>query len=145
MPETKATASQMSEVPLRYGVLLFPQFEVLDVFGPLEALNTIVRLENFPHRDKLSLEVLAKDFQPVSSGPINPANKKSFNPKVAQSITPTHTLKEAPDIDVLLVPGGYGTGPKTETGAVPDVSTEIEYIESTFPKLQYLISTSSTL
>ena len=144
MAHMRGGAHSAASAPLRYGLVLFPQFEVLDVFGPLEALNTIVRIDNFPYKDDLSLVILAETLDPVSSGPI-PQDPKPFNPKVAQSIVPTHTFEDAPDVDVLLVPGGYGTGPQTASGYVPNVDAVIRYIKATFPKLQYLISKYSML
>lgn len=109
------------------------------MFGPLECLNTLVRLENFKHKQDLSLTVLARSLKVVSSGPI-PADPKPFNVNIAQSVQPTHTLDNAPDIDVLLVPGGYGTGPHTMSGFAPDVSEEVAFIANVFPRLKYLIS-----
>jgi transcriptional regulator GlxA family with amidase domain len=50
-----------------------------------------------------------------------------------QSVVPTHTLKDAPDLDVLIIPGGLGT-------RALDLNNAIDYIATTYPKLQYLIS-----
>lgn len=79
--------------------------------------------------------LLSPTLDPVSTRPRSP----SMNPKNStfpQSVVPTHTLKDAPDIDVLLVPGGRGT-------RAPDLNTTIKYIAATYPQLQYLITICS--
>ena len=115
---------------------------MLDVFGPLECLNQIVRLTGFEDRKDLSLVILAKTERPVSSGPIK-GDHDPFNVHVAQSIVPTHTFSNAQNnIDVLLVPGGCGTGPQMDSSFKPDVSAEVAFIAKVFPRLKYLISES---
>jgi putative intracellular protease/amidase len=125
--------------PTRYGLLLFPQWEVLDVFGPIEALNTLPRLDTFPLKDELDMAIIAESMEPMTSGPIK-GDKKPFNPRIAQTVNPTHTFDNAPDIDVLLVPGGWGAGPTTRSGFEPNVDKVVKYIKDAFPRLQYLIS-----
>jgi putative intracellular protease/amidase len=129
---------------LRYGLVLFPQFEVLDVFGPIEALNVLPRLQTFPWADKLDLAIIAETMDPVTSGPVK-GDKNPFNPKIAQSVVPTHTFDNAPEVDVLLVPGGWGAGPATRSGFKPDVTAVVKYISSVFDKLQYLVSKLSSV
>jgi putative intracellular protease/amidase len=70
------------------GTLLFPDFELLDVFGPLEIFGTL--------RDDYRLALVAERSGPVASrqGP--------------QAVAET-SLADAPDFDVLLIPGGRGT------------------------------------
>jgi len=123
------------EPPLRFGAELFPQFEVLDLFGPLENLDMLVRLDDFPYKDSLSLAMLAETLDPVSSGSVKDApHSFTFNPKVAQSIVPTHTFADAPEIDVLIIPGGYRTVQESAKRPV------IEYLQKVFPTLKSLFS-----
>jgi putative intracellular protease/amidase len=130
----------MSDPPLSYALLLFPQFEVLDVFGPLEALNTLIRIPTFPHSSTLSLSIIAKTLDPVSCGPIS-GDPKPFNASIAQSVVPTHTFDNASgEIDVLVIPGGFGTGPMTRSGFRPDVDAEVAWIREVFPGVKYVVS-----
>ena len=107
-------------------MLLFPAFESLDVFGPLDALQMLSR------QYQMDLALISQTMDQVSTRPRSP----SMNPKNStffQSVAPTHTLNNAPDLDVLIVPGGLGT-------RAPDLNSTIEYIATTYPKLQYLIT-----
>ena len=107
-------------------MILFPAFETLDVFGPLDALQILSR------QYKMDLALLSPTLDPVSTR----ARAPSMNPKNStffQSIVPTHTLKDAPDLDVLIIPGGLGA-------RAPDLNTTIAYIAATYPKLQYLVT-----
>jgi len=70
------------------GVLLFDQFELLDVFGPLEMLGM--------RDDEFAIRLVAEQAAPVAStqGP--------------RSVIDDHFADDRP-YDVLLVPGGRGT------------------------------------
>ena len=57
--------------PKRYGMLLFPAFQALDVFGPLDALNILSR------EFELHLAMIAVTLGPVSTR----ARSSSMNPK----------------------------------------------------------------
>ncbi|KAI9826841.1 MAG: hypothetical protein M1832_005780 [Thelocarpon impressellum] len=114
-------------VPQRYGIILFQAFESLDVFGPLDALQMLSR------QYKLDLALIsATTLEPVTTEPrvpsMNPKNSSFF-----QRVVPTHTLADAPPLDVLFVPGGLGT-------RAPDLNATVAYIQATYPRLQYLIS-----
>lgn len=70
------------------GVLLFPQFEILDVFGPLELFS------NLPDRFKIILI----------------AEKKGLVAATTDiSVNATADLTNTPQLDILLIPGGLGT------------------------------------
>src|SRR5512139_2684949 len=72
------------------GVLLFPGFELLDVFGPLEAFGN--RLAK-PHFEML---LAAERLGPVES---------AQGPKALAEAA----LDDAGRLDLILVPGGIGT------------------------------------
>ena len=105
-----------------FGVILYPRFEVLDVFGPLEALNQLTRL---PGYDNLSLVIIADTLDPVSSA-------TPFNAHFEQTVVPTHTFDDAPHLDVLLVPGGILKDHDTQPA--------VDFIRARYPELQYLIT-----
>jgi transcriptional regulator GlxA family with amidase domain len=70
------------------GVLIFPDYELLDVFGPLEMFGHLP--------DKIKIVLIAE-----KSGPV----KSYQGPSVLADVS----LEDAPSIDFLLVPGGLGT------------------------------------
>jgi putative intracellular protease/amidase len=78
------------------GVVLFPGFELLDVFGPLEA---------FGHVPEMTIELLAERAGPVASaqGPSAHAD---------------HSFTDAPRLDLILVPGGIGTRTEVDNTAL---------------------------
>lgn len=70
------------------GVLLFPEFELLDVFGPLEAFGQA--------RDWFRVVTVAEQAGAVAS---------AQGPRALAD----HGLDDCPPLDILLVPGGMGT------------------------------------
>ncbi|KAL4885464.1 class I glutamine amidotransferase-like protein [Aspergillus karnatakaensis] len=113
--------------PTTYGILLFPAFEMLDIYGPLEALSLLAL------RTHLNLHVIAETLDPVSPAPKPSANR--FNSSFYPPMIPTHTFATAPDLDVLLVPGGVGTAYYGES-----LNRTIAYIAAAYPKVQYLLT-----
>lgn len=81
------------------GVVLFPGFELLDVFGPVEA---------FAHR------LLQDHFRVVTvaerPGPVESAQ--------GQRAVADHGFADCPQLDLLLVPGGMGTRREVENAAL---------------------------
>jgi cyclohexyl-isocyanide hydratase len=82
----ESTAFEQS-TPLNVGMLLYPNFTLLDLAGPHAALG----MHGKTH-------LLWKTMDPVWTD-------------TGISINPTTTFEEAPaDLDVVFVPGGHGTG-----------------------------------
>jgi cyclohexyl-isocyanide hydratase len=73
-------------VHLNIGSLIFEDLDQIDLTGPFEVLS---RIPNATHR------IYAKSIEPVRD-------------LMGLSITPDATLKEAPQLDILHVPGGRG-------------------------------------
>ncbi|KAK7700889.1 hypothetical protein SLS57_011936 [Botryosphaeria dothidea] len=117
-----------AKVPVNFGMLLFPAFQALDVFGPLDALNIL------SWQQPMNLYLISDTLDPVSTKPIS-ASMNKLNSNFSQSIVPTHTHATAPPLDVLLVPGGLGT-----RAPASDLAATIAYINTTFPSLQHLIT-----
>ncbi|KAL4783424.1 class I glutamine amidotransferase-like protein [Aspergillus varians] len=113
--------------PETYGVLLFHAFEMLDVYSPLEALSLLAL------RTERDLYLIAEILDPVTPAPRPPttAHNSSFYP----AVNPTHIFSNAPDLDVLIIPGGLGPG---YTG--PNLTRTIDFISTTYPNLQYVIT-----
>jgi transcriptional regulator GlxA family with amidase domain len=82
----------------RVGILLFPDVEVLDFCGPFEVFS-VTRLDEALRREAPSpFEVVLVAETPapiVTTG--------------GMKVIPDHTLGDCPHLDVLVVPGGWGT------------------------------------
>ncbi|KFX97997.1 hypothetical protein O988_04593 [Pseudogymnoascus sp. VKM F-3808] len=123
-----ADNSKHRPLPSSFGILLFPAFEALDVFGPLDALNL------FSAQRQLKLALIAPNLDPVSTAPRSAA-MNPFNSTFSESIVPTHTFDTAPPLDVLLIPGGIGT-----RSPDPFFDEHLAFIRHQFPKVRYLIT-----
>lgn len=84
------TTNEPPEAPRTVGVILFDRFQLLDVFGPLEMLGALP--------DHFRLLLIGPEGGPVAS---------SFGPRSDLD----RTYADAPDFDVLFIPGGMGTRP----------------------------------
>jgi len=82
----------------RVGIVIFPDVEVLDFCGPFEVFS-VTRLNEERRREELSpFEVLLVAERPepvVATGGLR--------------VLPDVTLETCPALDVLVVPGGWGT------------------------------------
>jgi transcriptional regulator GlxA family with amidase domain len=120
--------------PKSIGLLLFQDFEALDVFGPINCLNALSR--DFP----LNLSIITHSLTPTNTYPTEPG---PHNSNFTQAIVPTHTFDNPPeDLEVLFVPGGLGMYLDTQA-----VKEAVEFIKRVYPKLKYLntICTGSEL
>lgn len=95
------------------GALLFPDFELLDIFGPLEMFGML--------SDHFEIVMLAETTQPVASaqGPRSVVDR---------------TFADDADVDILLLPGGRGTRREAENPVL------LEYLRTLYPQLDYLAS-----
>jgi putative intracellular protease/amidase len=85
----------MRDTPRRLGAIVYPGFEMLDLFGPLEMFSLL-------GETGLCIEIVAERSGPVAAalgdaGPLGPR------------VVAGHDFGDAPDLDLLLVPGGIGT------------------------------------
>ena len=87
--------------PWNVGILIFDQVEVLDFAGPFEVFS---RTRVDPRREALRTEegapfrlfTVAKTTAPVTA-------------TGGLRVVPQHAFADAPRIDLLVVPGGFGT------------------------------------
>jgi transcriptional regulator GlxA family with amidase domain len=95
------------------GALLFPGFELLDMFGPLEMLGVL--------RDHVEIVTLAETREPVPSaqGPRSVIERD---------------FETAGDLDILLVPGGRGTRWEVTNAAT------LGFLRAVYPRLEILAS-----
>lgn len=99
-----ATAQEKKEMKtdgqMTLGVLLYPGFEVLDVFGPVEMFL------NVPNDQLRVVMVAEKAGEAVQAGTV--ADQGTYTgPKVLAD----YGYDDAPHLDLILVPGGIGTFP----------------------------------
>jgi putative intracellular protease/amidase len=136
-------AAKDSQLPTHFALVVFPHFEVLDAFGPTEVLHCLGHPLVYPDSSKISLSIIGPELAPISSGPAegDPSPLKS---RVAQTIVPTHTFDDPPkNIDVLIVPGGFGAGPKALFGGDWEpAGTErvVQFLREQYPTLKHLLS-----
>jgi hypothetical protein len=142
-PATMANQTP-SNLPTHFALVVYPQFEVLDAFGPTEVVHAIGHpMVNPKNAANVKLSIIGPSLEPVSTGPAegDPLPVKS---KVAQTIVPTHTFDDPPkDVDVLIVPGGFGAGPKSLWGGAwePEgVERVVRYLREMYPGVRYLLS-----
>lgn len=82
----------------RTGILIFPDVEVLDFCGPFEVFSA-VRLNEERRREESSpYEVLLVAEEPGT-----------LRATGGLKVVPDHSLETCPSLDLLLVPGGWGT------------------------------------
>lgn len=73
--------------PLQIGLMVFPQVTQLDLTGPLQVFSSVPGAE---------VHLIWKNMEPVPSDSV-------------LAMTPTVTFADCPQLDVICVPGGYGT------------------------------------
>ncbi len=73
--------------PLEIGFLVFPQITQLDCTGPLQVFTRV---------PGANVHLIWKRFEPVPSDTV-------------LTVIPTATFADCPQLDVICVPGGYGT------------------------------------
>ncbi|MEM9759528.1 MAG: DJ-1/PfpI family protein [Pseudomonadota bacterium] len=96
----------MTTRPRLLGALLYPGFEMLDYFGPLEMFSML-------GSDAIKLQTVAEEAGPVAAaigaeGPLGP------------SVVADCGFADAPPFDMLLIPGGFGTLAELENEAMLD-------------------------
>lgn len=87
-----------NQLPLTVGILIFDQVEVLDVAGPFEVL-AVTRLHEERRQEELSpfrVSLISESMDQVSA-----IGGLRFTPDV--------TKDNCPELDLLIIPGGWGT------------------------------------
>lgn len=122
--KTQSSPDAQSSSKLRIGLVLFPGFDALDAFGPMDCLNAL------SSKRHITLSVLSHTLDPVSTK--SPFARQS----VGQSVMPTHTFANAPALDVLIIPGGPGT----HCLGSEAIEAAVNFIAASYPRLKYLIA-----
>lgn len=96
----------------RFGLLIFPHVQQLDMTGPYEVFSAVRGAE---------VHLIWKDRAPVTSS-------------TGLVLTPTATFDDCPPLDVLCVPGGAGVNPLMEDAVV------LDFLRRRAPEVRYLTS-----
>jgi transcriptional regulator GlxA family with amidase domain len=147
--------SNTTTLPTHFGLLIFPHFQALDVFGPMDVLNTLSMLYS---NSTMHLSILSSTLDPVSTAMPGMHGSGAFGESIVPTTTfseylahhppsnqgeegdgnsdndgPTYTPPNSQrPIDVLLVPGGAGTR--------QPLTSEIAFVKTLYPHLKYIIS-----
>lgn len=111
------------KIPLIVGILIFDDVEILDVAGPFEVfsvtrLNDEQRLQQSPPF-KVYL-IAEKNKQIIAIGGLR--------------LTPDVTISECPELDLLIIPGGWGTRKESKNRIL------IKWISNQFTKDRLIAS-----
>ena len=118
----------MSDRVTKLGIVIFPGFAVLDVAGPLQFFNQL----SLTH--PMQLSIISKTLEPVSTVPPDHLMIDKPLQQIGSTWMPTHTFDHVPDLDILIIPGGFGNRDET---IFNEIST---FINKVYPKLDYLLS-----
>lgn len=105
------------------GILLFPEVEVLDFCGPFEVFS-VTRLNESNRREQPSpfrVLLVADTAEPISAAG-------------GMRVLPDCTTTVCPQLDILLVPGGWGTRDQMQNARL------IDWIRQRAPKVETLTS-----
>jgi transcriptional regulator GlxA family with amidase domain len=86
------------QLPLKVGILIFDQVEVLDVAGPFEVFTVTRLTEEFRQEESSPFKVLLVS---QSMDQVSAIGGLRFTPDV--------TVDNCPELDILIAPGGRGT------------------------------------
>ncbi len=100
----------MTTSPRQLGALLYPGFEMLDYFGPLEMFSVV-------GSDAVQIHTVAEQAGPVAAAI---GTEGAVGPRVVAD----HGFDDAPPFDMLLIPGGVGTLAELENEAMMEFLRE---------------------
>jgi hypothetical protein len=99
--------SGVTSSPIRFGVIVYGEFEVLEVFSLIEVLNTVSERSQPPFAPDFATRLLVP-FLPLSQSTLDPVHTKPARLS-NKSVNTIHTFAVASvDMEVLIVPGGTG-------------------------------------
>ena len=110
----------MTDRRLSVGAVMYPGFEMLDMFGPLEMLSIL-------GEERIEIRMLAETDEPVATAM---GAALTSGPRVNVDATFTN----AGPIDILLIPGGFGTMPQLGNPAM------IDFVRASAENARYVAS-----
>jgi putative intracellular protease/amidase len=130
----------------RIGILVFNNFEPLDVWGFAEAFS-IARFIGTNYSDTgpypFTVELIANEVRSAASGE-KPLPVKSYNgPRVAPDWFRDQALEQK--FDVLMIPGGNGTGDLLTPAAVDELMTWVRAMDKHVPLITSVCTGAAVL
>lgn len=118
-------AAVNTSTPSTSGIMLFRMFDVLDAYGPTKILQYI--------NSSFETDIIYIDetMEPVTTRPTL-ASTNPLNDSVYPLLAPTHAFETAPELDVLIIPGGPGW-------RNPSLNATLNYIRMTALKVKQVI------
>jgi transcriptional regulator GlxA family with amidase domain len=101
------------------GILVYDEVEVLDVAGPFEVLSVATRVagRRSPGGPPFRVVLVSRDGRPVRA-------------RAGFVMSPDHALGDAPNLDVLLVPGGVQDAVERDERVIRWVRERSETVEA---------------
>lgn len=124
-PQVQAQESTAKDGPMVLGVILYPGFEPLDVFGPVEMFMNVPASE-------LKLIMVAEE-----AGPVHSTSGSSPGKFQGPAVVAEYGFEDAPHMDIILVPGGFGTLPELRN------ETLLNFLRERSPRADYTTSVCS--
>lgn len=112
------TSKTSNAQPRNVAILVFDNVEVLDFCGPFEVFSVAGRRDGI---EPFNVFVVSQTGDAVSA-----RNQLSINPR--------YSLADCPRIDILVVPGGYGTRAQLKNSII------LDWIRKTSLVTEYLLS-----
>lgn len=106
---------------MKFGLLIFPGAEELDFVGPWEVITSSVMVRHKGEIPEGEAFIIAETAEPVRCAK-------------GMRVVPDYTIDNAPDFDVLLIPGGMGTRPLETNEKV------VGWVKSVAPSCAWLTS-----
>lgn len=103
----------MRAPPLRVAAVVFPGFEVLDLFGPIEMLGV--------PKDAFPISIVAEQRGEVASAQ-------------GVKVVADHAFNDPEEYDIVMVPGGRGTRTEVSNPAI------LDWLRRAEPRAEYVIS-----
>jgi transcriptional regulator GlxA family with amidase domain len=98
-----------SATPMTVGILIFDEVEVLDFCGPFEVFASV----RGPEREGTERDRLFRVVTIAEKGEI-------VSCRGGLLVKPHHTIADHPPLDVVVIPGGYGTRKERENPVILD-------------------------
>ncbi|MEM8845895.1 MAG: DJ-1/PfpI family protein [Bacteroidota bacterium] len=114
----KGTSATKKTEKRTVGILLFDNVEVLDFAGPFEVFSVSSQLFDHAFFD---VKMIAKTKDPIIA--VN-----------GLSVNPDYSFADAPDLDILIIPGGNGAG------AVVKDEEALKWVEQVIQKTELTMS-----
>lgn len=96
--------------PSTVGILIFPEVEVLDFCGPFEVFSSA----------SLPPEAEGGEWTRLFTAITIAEHPEIVRCRGGLLVQPNHTLSEHPPLDIIVIPGGYGTDQQQENPVVLD-------------------------